>query len=164
MEGGRPEFLVYSKKNQTIKYVNKESCHCHLVFKAMPSGKLAPKNIPTLKELYQQENDRRRQQKKKEEEAEKQQDGKPTKDRRIEDLTPALQDFARFCRWREFWHKREIERFNFLNPCDTKYKKPTRDLGLGTGLKLENYKRKGPQGSVELENFVYTLEAELLKK
>eukprot|EP00957_Ditylum_brightwellii_P063701 4834716-Ditylum_brightwellii.AAC.1 len=31
-------FLVYSKKNQTIKYVNKESCHRHLVFKAVPAG------------------------------------------------------------------------------------------------------------------------------
>eukprot|EP00957_Ditylum_brightwellii_P179507 13675312-Ditylum_brightwellii.AAC.1 len=31
-------FLVYSKENQTIKYVNKESCHRTLVFKAVPAG------------------------------------------------------------------------------------------------------------------------------
>eukprot|EP00957_Ditylum_brightwellii_P129851 9904658-Ditylum_brightwellii.AAC.1 len=31
-------FLVYSKENQMIKYVNKESCHRTLVFKTV-SGK-----------------------------------------------------------------------------------------------------------------------------
>ena len=31
-------FLVYSKENQTIKYVNKESCHRQSVFKAVPAG------------------------------------------------------------------------------------------------------------------------------
>eukprot|EP00957_Ditylum_brightwellii_P161857 12323468-Ditylum_brightwellii.AAC.1 len=29
---------VYSKENQQIKYVNKESCHCSSVFKAIPAG------------------------------------------------------------------------------------------------------------------------------
>eukprot|EP00957_Ditylum_brightwellii_P078528 5970797-Ditylum_brightwellii.AAC.1 len=93
-----------------VKYVNKESCHHHSVFKivlagifthlgwftslpesnqhspildlyplhaaALKKANLLPKNIPTLKELHQQEYDRRRQQKKKEEEVEKQQDGR----------------------------------------------------------------------------------------
>jgi hypothetical protein len=31
-------FSVYSKENQTIKYVNKESCHRQSVFKAVPAG------------------------------------------------------------------------------------------------------------------------------
>eukprot|EP00957_Ditylum_brightwellii_P117881 8991981-Ditylum_brightwellii.AAC.1 len=31
-------FSVYSKENQTIKYVNKESCHRTSVFKAVPAG------------------------------------------------------------------------------------------------------------------------------
>eukprot|EP00957_Ditylum_brightwellii_P199144 15180348-Ditylum_brightwellii.AAC.1 len=31
-------FLVYSKENQTIKYVNKKSCHRHSVFKVVPAG------------------------------------------------------------------------------------------------------------------------------
>eukprot|EP00957_Ditylum_brightwellii_P111982 8539651-Ditylum_brightwellii.AAC.1 len=31
-------FSVYSKKNQTIKYVNKDSCHCNSIFKAVPTG------------------------------------------------------------------------------------------------------------------------------
>ena len=31
-------FSVYNKENQTIKYVNKESCHRTLVFKAVPAG------------------------------------------------------------------------------------------------------------------------------
>eukprot|EP00957_Ditylum_brightwellii_P046563 3533197-Ditylum_brightwellii.AAC.1 len=88
----------------------------------------------------------------------------PTKDQRIEDLTLALRNFARSCRWREFWHKREIERLNSLNPYDAKFKKPTKDPGLGTGIKPENYKPKGPKGSVELEKVLYTLEAELLKR
>eukprot|EP00957_Ditylum_brightwellii_P120209 9172657-Ditylum_brightwellii.AAC.1 len=103
-------FSVYSKKNQMIKYVNKESCHCNLVFKAVPVGlftclrsltsltesnhhspsldlyplhaaalrkaNLLPKNIPAIRDLYQQEDDRRRRQKKKEEEVEKRQDGR----------------------------------------------------------------------------------------
>eukprot|EP00957_Ditylum_brightwellii_P170197 12956220-Ditylum_brightwellii.AAC.1 len=79
---------------------------------------------------------------------------KPTKDQHIEDLTLALRDFARSCRWREFWHKREIERLNSLNLYDAKFKKPTKDLGLGTGLKPENYNPKGPQGRVELEEYL----------
>eukprot|EP00957_Ditylum_brightwellii_P127516 9724571-Ditylum_brightwellii.AAC.1 len=29
---------VYNKENQCIKYVNKESCHCASVFKAIPEG------------------------------------------------------------------------------------------------------------------------------
>eukprot|EP00957_Ditylum_brightwellii_P144168 10984833-Ditylum_brightwellii.AAC.1 len=31
-------FLVYSKENWMIKYVNKESCHGTSVFKAEPAG------------------------------------------------------------------------------------------------------------------------------
>eukprot|EP00957_Ditylum_brightwellii_P016555 1244462-Ditylum_brightwellii.AAC.1 len=31
-------FSVYSKKHQTIKCINKESCHCNSVFKAVPTG------------------------------------------------------------------------------------------------------------------------------
>eukprot|EP00957_Ditylum_brightwellii_P007129 541133-Ditylum_brightwellii.AAC.1 len=69
--------LVYNKKNQMIKHVNKKSCHCHLVLKAVLTDlyllhaaalekvNLLPKNFPTLKELHQEEDDRRRQQKKK---------------------------------------------------------------------------------------------------
>eukprot|EP00957_Ditylum_brightwellii_P173318 13195436-Ditylum_brightwellii.AAC.1 len=69
----------------------------------------------------------------------------PAKNQHIEGLTLALQDFARLCRWREFWHTKEIERLNSLNPYDIKFKKLTKNKGLGTGLRLENYKPKGPQ-------------------
>eukprot|EP00957_Ditylum_brightwellii_P027270 2062114-Ditylum_brightwellii.AAC.1 len=31
-------FSVYSKENQTIKYVNNKSCHRILVFKVVPAG------------------------------------------------------------------------------------------------------------------------------
>eukprot|EP00957_Ditylum_brightwellii_P092333 7029911-Ditylum_brightwellii.AAC.1 len=31
-------FAVYNKENQHIKYVNRESCHCTSVFKAIPEG------------------------------------------------------------------------------------------------------------------------------
>eukprot|EP00957_Ditylum_brightwellii_P085495 6503111-Ditylum_brightwellii.AAC.1 len=31
-------FSVYSKENQAIKYVNKESCYRILVFKVVPAG------------------------------------------------------------------------------------------------------------------------------
>eukprot|EP00957_Ditylum_brightwellii_P100730 7677500-Ditylum_brightwellii.AAC.1 len=31
-------FSVYHKKNQTIKYINRESCHRTAVFKAIPPG------------------------------------------------------------------------------------------------------------------------------
>eukprot|EP00957_Ditylum_brightwellii_P190166 14475606-Ditylum_brightwellii.AAC.1 len=31
-------FAVYNKENQRIKYVNRERCHCALVFKAIPEG------------------------------------------------------------------------------------------------------------------------------
>eukprot|EP00957_Ditylum_brightwellii_P076586 5820961-Ditylum_brightwellii.AAC.1 len=31
-------FSVCYKKNQTIKYINRESCHCNAVFKAIPEG------------------------------------------------------------------------------------------------------------------------------
>eukprot|EP00957_Ditylum_brightwellii_P038764 2929620-Ditylum_brightwellii.AAC.1 len=43
---------------------------------ALRKVNLFPKNIPTMRDLYQQEDDRRKRQKKKEEEAEKQQDGR----------------------------------------------------------------------------------------
>eukprot|EP00957_Ditylum_brightwellii_P100423 7654706-Ditylum_brightwellii.AAC.1 len=32
------QFSVYSKESQTIKYVDKESCHWPSVFKAIPAG------------------------------------------------------------------------------------------------------------------------------
>ena len=47
-------FSVYNKENQTIKYVNKESCHRTLVFKAVPAGvftrigQLTSQNINSL--------------------------------------------------------------------------------------------------------------------
>eukprot|EP00957_Ditylum_brightwellii_P158441 12059390-Ditylum_brightwellii.AAC.1 len=99
------QFLVYSKENQTIKYVNKESYHRTSVFKLVPAGvfswigqltlltqenknmpvtdlyplhaaalntaKLLTKKIPTVNELYQQEDDRWQRSKKKEEEKER---------------------------------------------------------------------------------------------
>eukprot|EP00957_Ditylum_brightwellii_P112844 8603859-Ditylum_brightwellii.AAC.1 len=43
---------------------------------ALEKANLLPKNIPIIRDLYQQEEDRRRQQKKKEEKAEKWQDGR----------------------------------------------------------------------------------------
>ena len=38
MEKNDPSFSVYHKKNQTIKYINRESCHRAAVFKAIPAG------------------------------------------------------------------------------------------------------------------------------
>eukprot|EP00957_Ditylum_brightwellii_P000679 53447-Ditylum_brightwellii.AAC.1 len=38
MEKNDLSFSVYHKKNQTIKYVNRESCHQTAVFKAIPAG------------------------------------------------------------------------------------------------------------------------------
>eukprot|EP00957_Ditylum_brightwellii_P210595 15365165-Ditylum_brightwellii.AAC.1 len=43
---------------------------------ALAKAKLPPKNIPTIRDLYNQKDDRRRQQKKQEEEVEKRQDGR----------------------------------------------------------------------------------------
>eukprot|EP00957_Ditylum_brightwellii_P081050 6164523-Ditylum_brightwellii.AAC.1 len=37
-EDNNLSFAVYHKKNQTIKYVNRESCHRTAVFKAVPTG------------------------------------------------------------------------------------------------------------------------------
>ena len=39
-DSGRLEFQVHEKKNQLLKYMNKESTHTKATFKAIPNGVL----------------------------------------------------------------------------------------------------------------------------
>eukprot|EP00957_Ditylum_brightwellii_P009976 752929-Ditylum_brightwellii.AAC.1 len=89
---------------------------------------------------------------------------KPTRDQRLEDVILALCDFNRSCRWREFWHKKEIEWLNSSDPNNVKFKPLPKELGLQTNLTLVNSKIKGPKWSAELEKFLHILEMELLEK
>eukprot|EP00957_Ditylum_brightwellii_P014964 1128122-Ditylum_brightwellii.AAC.1 len=71
--------------------------------------------------------------------------------------------YWRSCRWREFWHKKEIERLNSSDPNDPKFKVLPKEPGLRTDLSPVNLKTKGPKGSAELEKFLSVLEMELLE-
>eukprot|EP00957_Ditylum_brightwellii_P016634 1251046-Ditylum_brightwellii.AAC.1 len=89
---------------------------------------------------------------------------KPTWDQKLEYVILALRDFNRSCRWRKFWHKKEIEGLNSSNPNNVKCKPLPKEPGLQTNLTLVNSKTKGLKGSAELEKCLHILEMELLKK
>eukprot|EP00957_Ditylum_brightwellii_P051751 3924613-Ditylum_brightwellii.AAC.1 len=88
----------------------------------------------------------------------------PTRNQRTEDVIQALRKFSRSCRWREFWHKKEIERPNSNDPNDPKFKVLPKGPDLRMDLTPVNLKMEGPKGSAELEKFLSLLEMELLEK